>query len=116
MNDLIVIDQPEEEVEGEVKISVSKEFYEHFVKIRNFRDELYDEREGEDPKVVLASMKAFTDIIKEMANLQQNLHNSETFALLQQRIVNVLQEVSPKLADQVLEGYAEDIRRLSGER
>jgi hypothetical protein len=97
--------------EHDVRISVSNEFAEHFAAIKELRDSL--SLTEDDPKVIVQVMTAFTSVLRDLGKAQQDLYNSETFARLQQRIINVLKEVDPELARRVLEGYEEDLRRLS---
>ncbi len=90
----------------DVRISVSAELSEHYGKIIEIRNTIIDNPESED-KSLVSILNATTTIIKELAKIQQDLYNSETFAVLQQVIVQVLRESDKKVAEKVLKALEE---------
>ena len=85
----------------DTRISVSKELKEHYDKILTKRDEILNDQNSEN-KDLIGILNATTTIIKELSKIQQELYNSEKFAILQQIIVNVLKECDQEVADKVV--------------
>jgi len=85
----------------DTRISVSKELKEHYDKIIERRDAILGDQNSEN-KDLIGILNATTTIIKELSKIQQELYNSEKFAILQQIIVNVLKECDQEVADKVV--------------
>jgi len=85
----------------DTRISVSKELKEHYDKIIERRDVILDDEQAEN-KDLIGILNATTSIIKELSKIQQELYNSEKFAILQQIIVNVLKDCDQEVADKVI--------------
>ena len=85
----------------DTRISVSKELKEHYDKIIERRDAILGDQISEN-KDLIGILNATTTIIKELSKIQQELYNSEKFAILQQIIVNVLKECDQEVADKVV--------------
>jgi len=85
----------------DTRISVSRELKEHYDKIIEKRDSILEDS-GSENKDLIGILNATTSIIKELSKIQQELYNSEKFAVLQQVIVNVLKECDQEVADKVV--------------
>ena len=85
----------------DTRISVSQELKEHYDKIIQRRDDILNDP-GSENKDLIGILNATTAIIKELSKIQQELYNSEKFAILQQIIVNVLKDCEPEVADRVV--------------
>jgi hypothetical protein len=95
----------------DVRISVSNELHEHYVKIVNMRDKIINDPESED-KTIVSILNAVTTILKEMDKLQQSVYNTETSAVLQQLIIETIKEASPKMQKRIVELFEEKKRLL----
>lgn len=95
----------------DVRISVSKELSEHYEKVIFTRDSILKDAESED-KSIISILNATTSIIKELAKIQQDLYNSEKFAVLQQVIVSTLKETDTKTANTILKALEDRLCRL----
>jgi len=85
----------------DTRISVSQELKEHYDKIIQRRDDILDDP-GSENKDLIGILNATTSIIKELSKIQQDLYNSEKFAILQQIIVNVLKDCDQEVANRVV--------------
>ena len=97
--------------EETVTIEVAAELADHFQKVKDFRDNLLEDT-GEDPKVVTQALNSMTRVISEIADKQKEVYNSDTFAILTQRIANILGEVDKDLQERVMDAFREDLQRL----
>jgi len=95
----------------DVRISVSAELSEHYNKTLARRDSILDDEESED-KSVVSILNATTTIIKELAKIQEELYNSEKFAVLQQIIVQTLKDSDPIVANKVIKDLEDRLCRL----
>lgn len=96
----------------DTRISASEELAEHYQIVKDFRDNLVGNAD-EDPKVIATALATLNTTLRDVSKMQRELYTAENFALLQQRIVNVLRDVSPEICEKVLNGFEEDLRRLS---
>ena len=85
----------------DTRISVSQELKEHYDKIIQRRDNILDDP-GSENRDLIGILNATTSIIKELSKIQQDLYNSEKFAILQQIIVNVLKDCDQEVANRVV--------------
>jgi len=85
----------------DTRISVSQELKEHYDKIIQRRDDILNDP-GSENKDLIGILNATTSIIKELSKIQQDLYNSEKFAILQQIIVNVLKDCDQEVANRVV--------------
>lgn len=96
----------------DTRISVSKELKEHYDKIIERRDAILDDA-GSENKDLIGILNATTSIIKELSKIQQELYNSEKFAILQQIIVNVLKDCDQGVADRVVAALEARFEKVS---
>lgn len=96
----------------DVRISVSKELSEHYNKIIERRDNILNDPNSAD-KDVIGILNTTTSIIRDLVKMQQDLYNSEKFAVLQQIIVNVLKESAPEVAEKVVKAFEERYEDLT---
>jgi len=96
----------------DTRISVSKELKEHYDKIIERRDAILDDA-GSENKDLIGILNATTSIIKELSKIQQELYNSEKFAILQQIIVNVLKDCDQGVADRVVSALEARFEKIS---
>ena len=85
----------------DTRISVSQELKEHYDKIIQRRDDILNDP-GSENKDLIGILNATTSIIRELSKIQQDLYNSEKFAILQQIIVNVLKDCDQEVANRVV--------------
>jgi len=85
----------------DTRISVSQELKEHYDKIIQRRDNILDDP-GSENRDLIGILNATTSIIRELSKIQQDLYNSEKFAILQQIIVNVLKDCDQEVANRVV--------------
>jgi len=91
-----------------VNISVSAEFYKHYRKITYMRDRICSDVDAKDSsKATILSVT--TSALKDLIAMQERLHNSESYAQLQQAVVSVLKSVSPELRDKVMKKFEEKL-------
>ena len=86
----------------DVRISVSKELAAHYDLILQRRDDLLQDANAED-KDINTILNTTTNIIRDLAKIQQELYNSEKFAILQQIIIEELKLCDPELQEKVLQ-------------
>jgi hypothetical protein len=96
----------------DTRISVSKELKEHYDKIIERRDAILNDS-GSENKDLIGILNATTSIIKELSKIQQELYNSEKFAILQQIIVNVLKDCDQSVADRVVAALEARFEKVS---
>jgi len=86
----------------DVRISVSQELRDHYTKVVNKRDEILDHPLSED-KAVTGILNATTSIIRELGKIQEELYNSEKFAVFQQAVISTIQDQEPEVAEKIVE-------------
>jgi hypothetical protein len=85
----------------EVFIPVSKELNDHFTLVKRLRDETLSDPD-EEGKNKVSVINALTRVIGDLARIQQQLYNAQTFAILQTTIVAALREVDEEFAANVV--------------
>lgn len=87
-----------------IEVSISKEFYEHYEKVKGFRDRAIGDTSLE-PSQQTAALNATTSILRDMVKIEKDIYNSQKFAILQQVVVDCLKKVSPELQEEVIEEF-----------
>jgi len=96
----------------DTRISVSQELKEHYDKIIERRDNILDDP-GSENRDLIGILNATTSIIRELSKIQQDLYNSEKFAILQQIIVNVLKDCDQEVANRVIAALEARLEKIS---
>ncbi len=95
--------------DNSVGVNINRELHEHFIKVRDLRDDIL--LDGENTERISA-MKAMTFVIKDLSKLQQQVYNTEKLAILQSAIVEVLQEYDPIIRQEVQDAFYKKLTRL----
>lgn len=118
---------------GNTAVDVNSELLENMAVAKALRNELcmlphdsFDEDDQSIPKkeyrlrdiddikdsARVSSVRAFTDILKDLISLQETINSQQANALLQDSIIEVLDSYDEKIKEKVVDLFTEKIREL----